>query len=39
MYEALLQYGHTLKDIAEYTGMHYNTACRAIKKIEWEDEK
>jgi DNA-binding MarR family transcriptional regulator len=39
MYEAHLQYGHTLKDIAEYIGVHYITVCRAIKKIEREDEK
>jgi len=29
-----LQYGYTLKDIAEYTGVHYATVSRAIKKIE-----
>jgi hypothetical protein len=25
MYEAHLQYGYTLKDIAEYIGVHYTT--------------
>ena len=39
IYEAHLQYGYTLKDIAEYIGVHYTTVSRAIKKIEWEDEK
>ena len=34
MYEAHLQYGYTLKDIAEYIGVHYTTVSRAIKKIE-----
>ncbi len=29
-----LQYGYTLKDIAEYIGVHYTTVSRAIKKIE-----
>jgi hypothetical protein len=39
MSEAYLQYGYTLKDIAEYIGVHYTTVSRAIKKIEGEDEK
>jgi len=39
MYEAHLQYGYTLKDIAEYIGVHYATVSRAIKRIEQEDEK
>ena len=39
IYKARLQYGYTLKDIAEYIGVHYTTVSRAIKKIEWEDEK
>jgi len=39
MYEAHLQYGYTLKDIAEYIGVHYTTVSRTIKKIEGEDEK
>ena len=38
-YEAHLQYGYTLKDIAEYIGLHYSTVSRAIKKIGGEDEK
>jgi diketogulonate reductase-like aldo/keto reductase len=32
MYEAHLQYGYTLKDTAEYIGVHYTTVSRAIKK-------
>jgi len=39
MYEAHLQYGYTLKDIAEYIGVHYTTVSRAIKKIESEYKK
>jgi DNA-binding MarR family transcriptional regulator len=39
MYEAHLQYGYTLKEIAEYIGVHYSTVSRAIKKIEREYEK
>jgi len=39
MYEAHLQYGYTLKEIAEYIGLHYTTVSRAIKKIEAKDEK
>jgi len=39
MYEAHLQYGYTLKDIAEYIGVHYTTVSRVIKKNEGEDEK
>jgi len=27
------------KDIAEYTGVHYATVSRAVKKIEREDER
>ena len=39
MYETHLQYGYTLKDIAECIGVDYTTVSRAIKKIEGEDEK
>ena len=39
MYEAHQQYSYTLKDIAEYIGVHYTTVSRAIKKIEGEYEK
>jgi len=39
MYEAHLQYGYTLKDIAEYIGVHYSTVSRVIKRVEGEDEK
>jgi putative transposase len=38
-YETHLQYGYTLKEIAEYIGLHYTTVSRAIKKVEGEDEK
>jgi DNA-binding MarR family transcriptional regulator len=38
-YETHLQYGYTLKEIAEYIGVHYSTVSRAIKKIEGEDKK
>jgi len=34
MYEAHLQYGYILKDIAEYIGVHYTILSRAVKKIE-----
>jgi DNA-binding MarR family transcriptional regulator len=33
MYEAHLQYGYTLKEIAEYIGVHYTTVSRTIKKM------
>ncbi len=39
MYEAHQQYGYTLKDIAEYIGVHYTTVSKVIKRIEEEDEK
>ena len=39
MYEACLQYGYTLKDIAEFIGVHYTTLSRVVKRIEGEDEK
>ena len=39
LYKAHLQYGYTLKDIAEYLGVHYSTVSRVIKRIEREDEK
>jgi len=39
MYEAHQQYGYTLKDIAEYIGVHYTTVSRVIKRIEREEEK
>jgi DNA-binding MarR family transcriptional regulator len=32
IYKACLQYGYTLKDIAEYIGLHYTTVSRAVKK-------
>jgi len=39
IYEAHLQYGYTLKDIAEYIGVDYATVSRAIGEIEREYEK
>ena len=38
MSEAHLQYGYTLKEIAEYIGVYYTTVSRAIKKNEGEDK-
>ena len=32
-FEAHLQYGYTLKEIAEYIGLHYTAVSRAIKKL------
>ena len=34
MHKVYLQYGYTLKDIAEYIGVHYSTVDRVIKRIE-----
>jgi len=39
MYEACLQYGYTLKEIAEYIGVHYTTVSKVIKRIEGGEEK
>ena len=39
MYKAHLQYGYTLKDIAEYNAVHYTTVSKVIKRIEGKDEK
>ena len=39
MHEAHLNHGYTLKDIAEYIGVHYTTVSRVIKRIKREDEK
>ena len=39
IYKAYLKYGYTLKEIAEYLGVHYSTVCRVIKRIEREDKK
>jgi len=38
-YVAYLQYGYTLKEIAEYLAVHYSTVSRAIKRIKQEEEK
>jgi hypothetical protein len=32
-YEAHLQYGYILKDLAEYIGVHYSAVSRVIKKM------
>ena len=34
MHDAHLRYGYTLKEIAEYNGVHYSTVGRAVKKFE-----
>jgi REP element-mobilizing transposase RayT len=39
VHEAHVRYGYTLKDIAEYLGVHYTTISRAVKKIEEKHEK
>ncbi|KPK87063.1 addiction module toxin RelE [bacterium SM23_31] len=33
MYKAHVKYGYTLKEIAEYYGVHYTTVSRAVQKI------
>ena len=38
VYIAHLQYAYTLKEIAEYLGIHYTTVSRAVKRIEEKDE-
>lgn len=38
MYIAHLQYAYTLKEIAEYLGIHYTTVSKVVKRIE-EKEK
>ena len=35
---AHLQYAYTLKEIAEYLGIHYTTVSRAVKRIEEKDK-
>jgi len=34
IYAAYVQYGYTLKEIAEHLGVHYATISRAIKRVE-----
>jgi REP element-mobilizing transposase RayT len=34
IYEAYVRYGYTLKEIAEYLGVHYVTISRTIKRVE-----
>ena len=36
MYQAYQEYGYTLKDIAEYLGVHYTTVSKIIKRMENE---
>jgi len=36
MYQACQQYGYTLKEIAEYLGVHYTTVSKVIKRVENE---
>jgi len=36
MYQAYQEYGYTLKDIAEYLGVHYTTVSKRIKRMENE---
>jgi len=38
IYQASQKYGYTLKEIAEYLGLHYTTISKIIKKIESEEE-
>ncbi|GAJ08417.1 unnamed protein product, partial [marine sediment metagenome] len=38
MHIAHLQYAYTLKEIAEYLGIHYTTVSRVVKRIEEEDK-
>ena len=33
MHEAHIRYGYTLKDIAEYLGVHYTTVSRLLKRL------
>ncbi len=35
---AYLKYAYTLKEIAEYLGIHYTTVSRAVKRIEEKDK-
>lgn len=38
IYIAHLQHAYTLKEIAEYLGIHYTTVSRAVKRVEEEDK-
>jgi len=38
IYIAHLEYAYTLKEIAEYLGIHYTTVSRAVKRIEEKGE-
>ena len=37
MHQACQEYGYTLKEIAEYLGVHYTTVSKAIKRVENEE--
>lgn len=39
VYKAHIRYGYTLKEIAEYHGVHYATISRAVNRISREIEK
>ncbi len=39
IYKAYVHYGYTLKEIAEYLGVHYVTISRTIKRVEENDKK
>jgi hypothetical protein len=39
VYKAHTRYGYTLREIAEYLGVHYATISRAINRITRETEK
>ena len=34
VYRAYTDYGYTLKEIAEYLGVHYATVSRALRRVE-----
>jgi REP element-mobilizing transposase RayT len=39
IYEAYIRYGYTMKEIAEYIGVHYTTVSRKMKRVEERGEK
>ncbi|MBI5182128.1 MAG: helix-turn-helix domain-containing protein, partial [Nitrospirae bacterium] len=34
IYHAHVRYGYTLKEIADYLGIHYTTISKAVKEVE-----
>ncbi len=36
IHKAIIQYGYSLKDVADYLNMYYTTASKALKAIELE---